>query len=428
MSVAERNTNGSPKPHEVKGWCPSLLRPMESGDGLIARIKPTAATFKADDLRMIAGMAEAHGNRQVEFTRRGNLQIRGLDHAGHAVLAEVAVSCGLAVADAAAEARRTVLTSPLSLADDPTCQFDAHALGQDLERKLVTATDLDALPGKFGFAIDGGGAVSIARSGQAPGADIILFAQPSGPAIALAGDPTHVALVEADHAVSAMLALARAFASKTGADIRRMADLVRSAGARAVLNAAGCTVSDNVNAAQKTDQPIGPIDLADGANAIAAAPPFGRLSARALYSLAGLADGYGDGTVRLTPWRSVVLTGLKPSKLRVAMDWCEDLDLIITPDDRRLRLVACTGAPGCSHAFAPALGDAAEFADYWASSGVLHVSGCQKGCAHSSIADITLVAGANGYAWISHGTPTSAPEQKDLSRDDIIARLKDHAR
>ncbi len=30
---------------DVKGWCPGALRPMESGDGLVVRVRPRAGAF-----------------------------------------------------------------------------------------------------------------------------------------------------------------------------------------------------------------------------------------------------------------------------------------------------------------------------------------------------------------------------------------------
>ncbi len=30
---------------EIKGWCPGALRPMQSGDGLVVRIRPRLTTF-----------------------------------------------------------------------------------------------------------------------------------------------------------------------------------------------------------------------------------------------------------------------------------------------------------------------------------------------------------------------------------------------
>ena len=34
-------------PVAAKGWCPGALRPMESGDGLIARIRPRGGRLSA---------------------------------------------------------------------------------------------------------------------------------------------------------------------------------------------------------------------------------------------------------------------------------------------------------------------------------------------------------------------------------------------
>ena len=31
----------------IKGWCPTLLSPMESGDGWLARVKPSAGKLSA---------------------------------------------------------------------------------------------------------------------------------------------------------------------------------------------------------------------------------------------------------------------------------------------------------------------------------------------------------------------------------------------
>src|SRR3984885_7927990 len=63
---------------EVKGWCPGALRPMQSGDGLIVRVRPKSGMF---DLAAFVALTEAaarFGNGQIDLTRRANLQIRGV--------------------------------------------------------------------------------------------------------------------------------------------------------------------------------------------------------------------------------------------------------------------------------------------------------------------------------------------------------------
>ena len=62
----------------IKGWCPTLLSPMQSGDGWLARVKPTAATVSAAQRAVIAEAARRHGNGHIDLTSRANFQIRGL--------------------------------------------------------------------------------------------------------------------------------------------------------------------------------------------------------------------------------------------------------------------------------------------------------------------------------------------------------------
>jgi precorrin-3B synthase len=46
---------------------------------------------------------------------------------------------------------------------------------------------------------------------------------------------------------------------------------------------------------------------------------------------------------------------------------------------------------------------------------VLHVSGCEKGCAHAKAAPLTLVAHARGYALIVAGKAADRPMREGLS-------------
>ncbi|MEM8878053.1 MAG: precorrin-3B synthase [Pseudomonadota bacterium] len=414
-----------PPPPETKGWCPSLLRPMQSGDGLIARLKPTAATFRTSDLRPIVAAAESYGNGHCELTRRGNLQARGFDDNGHAALARVAIEHGLALKHPAAEARRTVLSSPLSLKDDPSCAFDAHSFARDLELAIANADDLAALPAKFGIAVDGGGALPISQSGHAPGADITIAPLDGRPVLVLAGDADHAALITLNRLVADTLSLMSVFVGATGPKIRRMSDWVAREGADTVFARAGLTASTIPWRSTQADPPVGWIQLTGKVGVLVIAAPFGRLLADQLHNLCDLADRYGDGTLRITPWRSVVLPGVSTEQAAAATADCRALGLIIEPDDPRLRIAACAGAPGCQHAHAPAVQDAERLAGNWNGTGLLHVSGCAKGCAHSGTADVTLIAGRDGYDWIEAGSVTDPVSEHGLTVDEVSTRLKE---
>lgn len=57
--------------------CPSLTRPMTTGDGCLARLAPLDAPLEANTLYHLADVSRTWGNGVLEVTRRGNLQCRG---------------------------------------------------------------------------------------------------------------------------------------------------------------------------------------------------------------------------------------------------------------------------------------------------------------------------------------------------------------
>ena len=62
----------------AKGWCPSALRPMKSGDGLLVRIKPNFGQLNSKQLLVLADCLDDFGNGLLDITSRTNLQIRGV--------------------------------------------------------------------------------------------------------------------------------------------------------------------------------------------------------------------------------------------------------------------------------------------------------------------------------------------------------------
>jgi precorrin-3B synthase len=145
---------------EVKGWCPGVLRPMQSGDGLIARVRPWCGALGLDEARGLADAAQRFGNGHIDFTRRANLQIRGLSDASVHGLQDAMQRLGLVDRDAEVEAGRNIMVAPLAgLASD---EVDVRPIARTLADFLAGDAALYALPSKFGFLVDGGGSVSIA--------------------------------------------------------------------------------------------------------------------------------------------------------------------------------------------------------------------------------------------------------------------------
>lgn len=135
-----------------RGWCPGLYQPMQTGDGLLVRVKPFAGRVSAAALRTLADASEAYGNGVVELTSRGNLQIRGLAEATAPLFAAAMLAAGLADPDPARERRRNVITMP-----------PYHdALATKIERVLAETPGLAA---KFCVAIGQADADIIVRHG-----------------------------------------------------------------------------------------------------------------------------------------------------------------------------------------------------------------------------------------------------------------------
>jgi precorrin-3B synthase len=121
-----------------------------------------------------------------------------------------------------------------------------------------------------------------------------------------------------------------------------------------------------------------------------AALAFGQTDAATLAALAAL------GPLRLTPWRMLMVEGLAADPALPG--------LISDPADPRLRVVACTGAPGCPQALAATRPLALALAPAVPPGATLHVAGCAKGCAHPGPAALTLTATARGWTLIRGGS------------------------
>ena len=414
----------------VKGRCPSLMTPMESGDGLLVRVKPRAATLTAGQAEAVAAAAGRFGNGMIEPTNRGHLQVRGLSAGTVDGFAAAMAAIGLAAADAGAEVVRNVLADPLG-PDDAAARFDSHALARRLSAVLETDPAFHDLPDKFGLLVDAG--VALPLAGRT--ADIMVRADGEGLFIALAGGDCRLSLPESgvEAAVRRLLTAFLVWRKGQGSAAapsapKRMRAMVAACGARAVFDAAGLNGARPVEAGPETaaDRPpagfVAVPNAAQGCFVIAA--PFGSMEADHLATLAKLSRRFADGTIRVTPWKSLVLWGVSPADAAGVGAAVSDIGLVAGPDDPRSRIVACAGRPRCAGGHADTRADAAYLAAAGlAGPGLLHLSGCAKGCAHPAPAGATLVAGPGGYGLVRNGRAGDALERTGLTREAAAQAL-----
>ena len=412
---------------QPKGWCPGALRPMLSGDGYLVRLRISGGVVSASAARAIAQCAKTYGNGLLDLSARANLQLRGVQEASLPALVEALQAHGLIDESAEAEAVRNVLASPLAgLA--PDAAFDIRPHVRALEQRLASDEALHVLPSKFGFIVDDGGGLSL----SGVGADISFVAlhDQSAPRfmVSLAGC-YDAAVIEAFDLPDVAARLAMAFmneARKCETPPRRMGALIGHRGAAGIWRAAGIAPSPQTPRAVTPPQPLGHHTLvAQGFLGLGFA--FGRVSARDLAWLADISQTHGSGEMRLTPWRAILLPGVDANSARDILSQADD-HFITDPNDARLAVIACPGAPACASANAPTQDHAlslAPLASALSPSGVtLHVSGCAKGCARPHASAVTLVARAGLYDLITQGGASDTPVQQGLDLTACRAALR----
>ncbi len=375
----------------IQGWCPGAHRPMMAADGLVVRVRPPFGALTPAQALVLADLAERFGTGWVELTSRANLQLRGVsDHAG--VLAGLA-EAGLLDADPQVEARRNIVLDPLRVG----AQQDriARALWDGL-----SDPEFAAMPGKFGVVVDCGPERRLADVSG----DVRIEAR--GDALIIRADGAETGVTVADEATAVCLALdlVRWFLASggVGADGRgrmrrhlRAVDLPAQFVGDAQPNPAGPVMVPGV---------VGEICL------IAAA--FGQVSAQALR---GMAQS-GAAVLRATPWRMLALLGLGEMPNLGP-------EVITRADDPRLRVLACTGAPGCPQASVETRALATRLAAKVPQGGLLHVSGCAKGCAHPGAAPVTLVGRAGRFDLVRDGAPWDRAQETGLAPEALADKI-----
>ncbi|MCP3443004.1 precorrin-3B synthase [Bradyrhizobium sp. CCGUVB14] len=371
----------------VKGWCPGALRPMQSGDGLVVRVRPFGGRIDAAQAAGLAHLAERHGNGLIDVTSRANLQIRGVSESSHRLLLDGLAQLTLLDPDADTESRRNILVTPFWRDGDET-----QALAAELEEAL--ADSMLELPTKFGFAIDDGKSRVLAGNS----ADVRIERDAAGRLLVRPDGARFGRSVARGEAVATALAVSRWFAASGVRDGRGRMATHLAAGARLPEALRGEAEPAPIMAA------VRPGLYPQGAMVGVA---FGQMPHTTLNQLSGCGHA-----LRMTPWRMVLSEGKRTMPTTSG--------LITEAYDPALRVIACSGAPRCREAHADTRALAAALAPNIGAASRLHVSGCAKGCAHSGAAAITLIATGAGFDLVRGGSTRDEPILRGLDRDDIV--------
>jgi precorrin-3B synthase len=404
-------------PEMRRGWCPDMLRPMETADGLLVRIHPRSGILSAEQARAIAESARLFGNGLLDLSSRGNIQIRGLTAATHPRLVDYLLAAGLLEGVRSQSPFRLTTISPLA-GIDPSELINSLTLAEHIDEM---GRMIKGLHPKLSLVIDGGGAIPL----DGIDADIGLAA--------LDADRLALRLGRRDgNAWVGTLVLATAQEA-----IARIFSLVSESGACAGLRLR--EIGDDqlgevvqilpLNAAEAMPRRPHAAHAGwvsnNGNESFFLVPPYGRCDSEALANAASWSKEFGRGEIRLSPFRALAIPFLAASGEARLTQLASDAGFIVNKDDPRLAVSTCAGMAGCVRGSTATHTDAdriaAALADLPAGTSV-HVAGCTKGCAHPAPADLTLVADEGAYQVVLGGTARHKPVSR-AGIDAIVERL-----
>lgn len=410
-----------------RGACPGLSTPMPTGDGLLVRLL-TIGTIPLAAFTALCAAARAYGNGVIEVTSRGSIQVRGLNE-------RTARQFGTAVAalDIAAQDGIAVHCNPLAGLDAGEI-FDSWALAAALRDAVAQRPLAAKLSPKISVAIDCGGALDLAKLA----ADIRLGAQPIDGDIALClsvgGDAVHAAdlgAVAPEHGAEAVTRLLDVMA-KRGRGTRAR-DVIAAEGADVFRSALAGLLLPRCDQPRQASvsEPVGLHRLRGGSLACGIGLAFGHAEASRLERLADAALAAGATGFRAAPGRALLTIGLTERSASAFAAAADRLGFIVRADDPRRHVIACAGAPICASAhiasrmLAPLIAENA--APYLHDALTIHVSGCAKGCAQATPADLAIVGTPDGAALITRGTTSDTPFAV-VAANQLVRSIAEHLR
>jgi len=255
--------------------------------------------------------------------------------------------------------------------------------------------------------------------------DIWLSALPGMPArlaLGLAGCPGDppLGVVDAEQSVALIEQLLMLFLQLAGNEHSRMRQLLAVVSPSQLLQqlqtrlpfAIQAPALDYQRTAAPQHAPMGIYpQRQSGLCMVAASSRLGRIDAAQLKTLAGLAEQYGDASLRLTPWQGLLLPNIPEHSADNLLHKLAELGLLIDAQEPLSQLIACTGSAACGKGLADSKGDALRLAERLRASTArpqVHLSACPRSCAAAHTAPFTLLASSAGHYQLYQRTPKVA--------------------
>jgi ferredoxin-nitrite reductase len=391
-------------------------------DSFMLRCRIPAGELTSAQLRGLAGLAEEFGNGKGAITTRSNIQIREIAPRNLVNVWTRLQSLALTSKGSGVDNVRNITASPTA-GIDPQELIDSRPFAHALHHYILNQRDLYDLPRKFNVAFEGGGAIDTVADTN----DIGFFAvKVTGGCvepgiyfrIQLAGITGHKQLasdagiiVQPSQSVAMAAAMIRVFienGDRTDRKKARLKYLIDKWGIKKFLEEtqrklAFPLVRLSLEACSQRHAPVrhGHVGVyrqkQKGRNYIGVVIPVGMMTARQMRRLADLAENYGSGEVRLTPWQNLIIPNIADGFVETVKRGLVRIGFHYEATTIAGGLVACTGNKGCKWAATDTKGQAVALANYLEQRVQLdqpiniHLTGCPHSCAQHYIGDIGLM-------------------------------------
>jgi len=415
-------------------------------NSFMLRCRIPAGELTSVQLRGLADISEAWGNGKAAITTRSNIQIREIAPKNLVNVLTKLSSIGLTSRGSGVDNVRNVTASPTA-GIDPQELLDVRPFAHAMHHYILNHRDLYDLPRKFNIAFEGGGAVdtvadtndigfmavrvaadvsSRLESSLEPNADN-AHALTSAATVAnrpgihfrveLCGITGHKQLgkdagiiVKPGEAVPVAAAMLRVFiehGDRTDRKKARLKYLVDKWGVEKFLDQtqkklAFPLVKYPAELCQKRPPAIrhGHIGVyrqkQPGKNYVGAVIPVGVMAVRQIRRLADLAENYGSGHVRLTPWQNLLIPDVPDAFVETVKRQLVRMGFHYEATNILGGLVACTGNKGCKWSSTDTKSQAVALGEYLNKRISLdqpiniHFTGCPNSCAQHYMGDIGL--------------------------------------
>ena len=372
---------------EAKGWCPSALMPMMSGDGLLVRIKPAFSRLTSHQAQMIALLSKRHGNGFMDITNRANLQIRGLRQSDYPLMLKDLQDSGIAETHEARDGLNLML-APFT---------ESQSVGWRCAEALYNAASaFPALPSKFGFAIDCGAT----RYLQHASCDIRVEIDETGQLlIRLDGCEQGYVTSEETFQSDILQALYWFVSSQNKKrSYNRMQQLIADSDVPDIFTTTTpCKNTKSLYPGCEEDWHV-------------IALPFGQITADQLLEIADQTQEIIFSINRCLVIDKTAVLGHQ---------------FITSKDDLRYLVTACAGMPACTSASISTKQLASKICESQAilADKSYHISGCSKGCAMPSNSDICIIGERGSYNMLENGCAWDKPSYTSLSESALMDAL-----